>query len=153
MTQIIAVEIKTAGNGNSYKQVTLAEKAYGKDRTNVFNNHPLYGLLEVGYDIPLDQLEINQKGYLELKGGIAKKAQPATQYNVSELAINTRMDQHFAALRADLKIIADFLGVEVKPTIGNTNLPYPTEPQGQPNFEKPVMPEYPEEINPEDIPF
>ena len=89
--QVTNIEIKQASNGNSYKQVNLAQKMFGdKDRVNVFQDHPLYAQLEAGFDIPDTDLYINQKGYLELKNDTPKKNSNA---GVSEMAIKTHIDR------------------------------------------------------------
>lgn len=138
---ITSVEVKTASNGNSFKQVTLAEKAYGKDRTNVFSNHPMYGGLVAGADIPLEQLEINPKGYLELKGGVMKKtAQQAVHFDNERIMRIEAMCQNINKKVNDLWKHAGF---DLTPE-------YPTPEKEGIDITRSGMVD---DINPEDIPF
>lgn len=122
MAKVTNTEIKTAKTGNSYKSVTVDTGIGDKDRFNIFADHPKYDSCEVGAEIPQDQLYINQRGYLELKN--ESKGAPKSQ--LTEMAIKDHIDRKFDALKKDLKVIADHLGVEApKETIGNTGVEYP----------------------------
>lgn len=149
--EIINTEVKTAANGNSYKQVTIAQKMFGdKDRVNVFQDHPMYNESVVGFDIPEDKLYINQRGYLELKNDAPKKTPQAAPANISEMAIKTAIAQEIAPVKEALRAIVAHLGIEApKPTVGNTDIEYPQSGTSDGNGE--ITPT--EEIKPEDIPF
>ena len=106
----------------------------------------MYNELAVGFDIPEDKLHINQRGYLELKNDSPKKTPQAA--NISEMAIKTAIAQEIAPVKEALRAIVAHLGVEApKPTIGNTDLEYPTSETSNGNGEIDT------EIKPEDIPF
>ena len=139
---ITNVEAKSASNGNTYKQVTLAEKAYGKDRTNVFSNHPLFSALQPGYDIPLDQLEINQKGYLELKGGVMKKSQAQAEHFDNERIM--RIEAMMQNVNKKVNDLWKHAGFDLTPE-------YPTPEQEGIDITRSGMVN--DDINPEDIPF
>lgn len=76
-----------------------------------------------GMEVDIEVTESN--GYLNF-------SVPKMDNRLAEMAIKTHIDQKFAVLMADLKVIADHLGVE-KPTepdnIPGTGVPYPEEPK------------------------
>lgn len=122
MAKVTKVEIKTASNGNPYKQVSVDTGIGDKDRFNIFADHPKYDACVVGTEVPQDHLFINQRGYLELKNESAK----AGKAQLAEMAIKDHIDRKIESLKKDLKVIADHLGVEApKETIGNTGVEYP----------------------------
>lgn len=136
---ITNVEIKTASNGNQYKQVTFADKVYGKDRTNVFKDHPLYSQLNAGYDIPTDQLEVNQKGYLELKGGVSKKSSSQAPAFDNERLM--RMEVTLQNINTHVMRLYKHAGIDKTPD-------YP-EYKAEVNFDRPTD----EFVRQEDVPF
>lgn len=142
------VEIKTAANNNTYKQVSFAEKAYGKDRTNVFSNHPMYPQLVVGFDIPLSSLEVNTKGYLELKGAPQKRSVPQNAPQNDETLM--RLEKYITNINSRVNAIYKHLGIEEVQYAGNTSVPYVTPEQEGIDITRSGMVD---DIKPEDIPF
>jgi len=174
-------EEKVTQTGKQLKKLELSQegKQYPIKGVTIWSDNPLYAVAVVGQSITCELYETDSgtpnpnvpgKNYINRTVNNPKQQQTAPQPvaqqapqvpaqqtpqglapNITEMAIKTHIDQHFASLKADLKIIASFLGVEPPtPTIGNTTVPYP--PMTPQNSGE--VPDYPaEDINPEDIPF
>lgn len=121
---ITNIELKQTTTNKTYKCVYFGEKAYGKDRTNVFDAHPMYHSLVIGMDIPLDQLEVNQKGYLELKGNKSPSPSAPTVNNEKERAM--RMEALLQNINTKVNELYKHAGIDKTPA-------YP-EYTGAPNF-------------------
>lgn len=112
-------------NGKPYTRV-LIDTTDGRKMSG-FGTQETSGWNE-GMEVEVEVTESN--GYLNFS--VPKKGSIDSQ--ALEMAIKTHIDRHMTALRADLKIIADHLGVEPpKPTVGNTNVPYPTGEEMNPS--------------------
>lgn len=158
-------EEKTTSTGKQLKKLELSQegKQYPIKGVSIWSDHPLYAQAVPGATLQFDIYETDSgtpnpnapgKNYINRSvsnpnnSNVPKQTTPqGTQTaNITEMALKTYIDQKFAALQADLKIIADHLGVEKpKPTVGNTGMEYPEGPVD--NFTK-------AEIDPEtDSPF
>lgn len=144
--QLQSIEIIKSGQGNkgpwNLVKATFGGKTYSGF---VYDKIPA-----VGEDLEVEFFQEEYNGKMQDKFKILSKK--ASQEKIAEMAIKTHIDRHFQALRADLKVIADHLGVAApKPMVGNTGIEYPEGPvdvftQAENNPEN-------DEINPEDIPF
>lgn len=111
--------LKSAKTGKPYTRC-LIDTTDGRKMSGFGNN--VTANWNAGMEVDVEITESN--GYLNFS--VPKKGSIDSQ--ALEMAIKTHIDRHMTALKADLKIIADHLGVEPpKPTVGNTNVPYPTD--------------------------
>lgn len=166
-------EEKVTQTGKQLKKLELSQegKQYPIKGVTIWGDNPIFAQAIAGATLQFDLYETDSgtpnpnapgKNYINRTVNNPNQspqvAQPPVQQtphgtlqpNITEMALKTHMDGHFAALRGDLKIIADFLKVvPPPPTAGETNVVYPL-PQ-IPNGSVEVNPNA--QINPEDIPF
>lgn len=101
-------------NGKPYTRVLIDTtdgrkmSGFGSQETSNWNE---------GMEVEVEVTESN--GYLNFN--LPKKEA------VSEMAIKTAVDQMLQPIRMSLARIEEHLGTAPKPTIGNTNVPYPTD--------------------------
>ena len=150
--KVYEAEEKTTQTGKKLKKLVLQREGAQHPTKNVtvWGDNPLYKDCVPGQEITCVLLEKDSgvpnpkapgKNYIDRT--VANPNQPTLRQGVSnnsqltEMAIKTHIDRAIQSLRADLKVIADHLGVEPpKKTLPNTEVEYPEE-----------------EIKPEDIPF
>ena len=156
-------EQSTTPRGKLVKKLELAQegKQYALKNVTMWGDNPLFAQAIAGATIQCEIQETDSgtpnpnaagKNYINRTvlnpGQAVRPAQQSNQSqpNVVEMAIKTHISQEIASLRADLRVIADFLNVPAPiPRVGNTQVPYPTDN---------LAPAFPEDdINPEDIPF
>lgn len=152
---VYKVEEQTTKTGKQVKKLVLQKEGaqYPLKNVSMWSDHPQYASVAPGQQLTCEIYESDSgvpnpkapgKNYINRtvsnpNGNTSPAPKAAPTGDVA-----TKAD--IASLRADLKIIADHLGVEPpKPTVGNTDIPYPEGPEGEP------FPD--EEIKPEDIPF
>lgn len=108
----------TTKQGKPYTRV-LIDTADGRKMSG-FGNQTTSNWKE-GDEVEVEVTESN--GYLNFR--VPK--QPTSAESVAlERVLKTHIDRKFEALKADLKVIADHLGVEAPPKkVGNTGIDYP----------------------------
>jgi len=146
--QLQAIEIIKSGQG-AKGPWNLAKATFnGKQYTGfVYEQVP-----QVGQDIEVEFYQEEYNGRMQDKFKLlGKKAQ---NEKIVEMAIKTHISQEIAPIKEALRAIVAHLGIQPPtPTIGNTNVPYPTGAETGAdkgaNFDDRTVPD----INPEDIPF
>ena len=145
--KVYEVDEKTTQTGKQLKKLVLQKEGDQWPIKNVtmWSDHPDYMNTVSGGTLTCTILEkdsknINPKNNLPYKERTVGKpgqvnSAPAAQ--LSEMGIKTHIDRKFDALQADLKIIADHLGVE-PPKVTS---------------DKPQAVQDAQEITPDDIPF
>lgn len=145
--KVYEVEAKTTQSGKNLKKLVLQKEGaqYPLKNVTIWEDNPLFEKAVAGETITCEILEKdsgnpnpNAPGKNYINRTVANPNRPATPTtNTNEMGIKTHIDQKFDALKRDLKIIADHLGVEA------------------PQVSTPVPPvvEDAQKIDPEDIPF
>lgn len=169
--KVYEAEERTTPTGKKLKRLVLMRDGAQHPTKNVtvWGDNPLYAQCNPGGQINCDLLETdsgtpnpNAPGKNYINRTVANPNQPLPtplpggNQNISEMAIKSHIDSKFAALQYDLKIIADFLGVEPPKqgqTLPGTNVVYPDGTGTHPMIDPSTGDMGAEEINPEDIPF
>jgi len=148
--------------GKPFKKLELKADSdqYPKKGVVMWSDHPDFQNAAAGQSITCDLIESDSgtpnpkaPGKNFINRSVAMPGQsPQNAPQVQSGVSTDRVEQQLNAIRADLKIIADHLGV-VPPTpkVGNTNVDYPE--MNESNNGKVESVQLDEEINPEDIPF
>jgi hypothetical protein len=143
--KVYECEVSPTKTGKNPKKLVLQGEGdqYPLKGVTMWDDHELYPTIDVGQEHMLevetkDSTTPNPHGGFYKNRTVLKSGQTSTATpNVSEMGIKTHIDQKFAALQMDLKVIADHLGVEA-PTMKTEVPPVVAEAQN---------------ITPEDIPF
>lgn len=170
MYDIFKVEDQTTRTGKQLKRLIIQKDGdqYPMKNVTMWNDHPLFNSIQAGQTHNFEIYESDSgvpnpkapgRNYLNRtvsnpnsSQSTQTQAKASQNQNITELAIKTHIDRQVAALRHDLKIIADYLGVGApKPTIGETNIPYPTPEEA--GIDPSMSGEIPDDLDPEDIPF
>lgn len=147
--KVYEAEARTTPTGKQLKKLVLQREGaqHPTKGVTIWGDNPLYSQANPGGTLTCDLLETdsgkpnpNAPGKNYINRTVANPNQPLsttaphTAPNLAEMAIKTHISQEIASLRYDLKLIAEHLGM--------TNLK-----------EKSVIPDYPEELEPDEIPF
>lgn len=149
--KVYEAEARTTTTGKQLKKLVLQGEGMQHPLKNVtiWGDNPLFAQAVPGGTITCD-IQESDSGNLNPKSGknfvnrtVANPNNPApSQPNTNEMGVKSYIDSKMYPIMLSLKRIEDHLGTTPKPTVGNTNIPYPET----------VEEDY-EEIKPEDIPF
>lgn len=153
--KVYEAEVKTTKTGKTLKKLVLQEegKQYPYKNVTIWEDNPLYAQAVSGATLSCEILEkdsqnINPntgKPYIERSVANPNFKSPA---EVQTMRTDTNIMQAIDGLRYSIQRIEEHLGTLPKPTIGNTNVPYP---ESETSNGDGTLGEA--EIKPEDIPF
>lgn len=145
--KVYEAEVKTTPTGKTLKKLVLQRDGAQHPTKNVtiWGDNPLYQMAVPGTTITCDLIETdsgvpnpNAPGKNYVNRTVANPGQNVPQsttasHNVNEMAIKMHVTQEIAVIKHDLRMIAKHLGMEVKETS--------------------ALPDYPEDLTEEDVPF